>query len=196
MSPPFSDRLTNIKWKEHHHRSNKRSTRSCIRISPWLSFHSSFRFLSLPLWPSILRHLLLSKTLVSVQQREKFLLCPKAHHPLATQNPTGAIYRQRRCPSVPFNTPTLLSNFSFWFFSARPSTELNVDIKVSVGDGEPIESALRRFKREVNKSGHLMELRHRKTFETPQLKKKRKVKEARMRIKFERMQRRRMANRT
>jgi small subunit ribosomal protein S21 len=80
--------------------------------------------------------------------------------------------------------------------SARPSTELNVSIKVNVGDGEPIESALRRFKREVNKSGHLMELRHRKTFETPQLKKKRKVKEARMRIKFERMQRKRMSNRT
>eukprot|EP00980_Cylindrotheca_fusiformis_P031727 scaffold26871_cov147-Cylindrotheca_fusiformis.AAC.2 len=79
---------------------------------------------------------------------------------------------------------------------ARPSTELNVNIKVSVGDGEPIESALRRFKREVNKSGHLMELRHRRYFENPQQKRKRKIKEARMRIKFERMQRRRMANRT
>ncbi|CAJ1950892.1 unnamed protein product [Cylindrotheca closterium] len=76
------------------------------------------------------------------------------------------------------------------------NTELNVNIKVSVGDGEPIESALRRFKREVNKSGHLMELRHRRTFENSQEKAKRKVKEGRMRIKFERMQRKRMANRT
>ena len=82
------------------------------------------------------------------------------------------------------------------FVTARPSTELNVNIKVVVGDGEPIESALRRFKREVNKSGHLMELRHKRTFENSQEKKKRKIKEGRMRAKFERMQRRRMANRT
>ena len=79
---------------------------------------------------------------------------------------------------------------------ARPATALNVNVKVEVGDGEPIESALRRFKREVNKSGHLMELRHKRYFENPQERKKRKVKEARMRKKFERMQRRRMANRT
>ena len=61
-----------------------------------------------------------------------------------------------------------------------------------MGDGEPIESALRRFKREVNKSGHLMELRHRRYFENSQERKKRKVKEGRLRKKFERMQRRRM----
>lgn len=65
-----------------------------------------------------------------------------------------------------------------------------------MGDGEPIESAIRRFKREVNKSGHLMELRHKRHFENSQERKIRKVKEARMRIKFERMNRRRMANRT
>ena len=63
---------------------------------------------------------------------------------------------------------------------------------MEVGDGESIESALRRFKREVNKSGHLMELRHRRYFENSQQKKKRKIKEARMRIRMERMQRRRM----
>ena len=78
----------------------------------------------------------------------------------------------------------------------RETTSLNVKVKVEVGDGEPIESALRRFKREVNKSGHLMELRHKRYFENPQERKKRKIKEARMRKKFERMQRRRMANRT
>jgi len=37
----------------------------------------------------------------------------------------------------------------------------------------------------------LMELRHKRYFENPQERKKRKVKEARMRKKFERMQRRR-----
>ena len=37
---------------------------------------------------------------------------------------------------------------------------------VTVNDGEPIESALRRFKQSVSKSGHLMELRNRKRFES------------------------------
>lgn len=64
-------------------------------------------------------------------------------------------------------------------------------IKVVVGDGEPIESALRRFKREVNKSRHLIELRHKRFFENKQDRKKRKIKEAGMRRKFERMQKRR-----
>lgn len=76
--------------------------------------------------------------------------------------------------------------------AAPSSTELAVKVKVQVGDGEPIESAIRRFKREVNKSGHLMELRHRRHFENSQDRKKRKIKEARMRKKFERIQRRRM----
>ena len=55
------------------------------------------------------------------------------------------------------------------------------------GDGEPMESLLRRFKREVNKSGHLMELRHRRYFEDSQDVKKRKIKEARRRKKNIRM---------
>ena len=76
--------------------------------------------------------------------------------------------------------------------AAASSTSLAVSVKVEVGEGESIEQALRRFKREVNKSGHLMELRHRRYFENSQQKKKRKVKEARMRIRMERMQRRRM----
>jgi len=65
-----------------------------------------------------------------------------------------------------------------------------------VNDGEPIESALRRFKREVNKSGHMMELRHRRYFENSQEKKKRKIKEGRMRIRMERMRKRRERTRT
>ena len=55
-----------------------------------------------------------------------------------------------------------------------------------------IESALRRFKREVNKSGHLQDLRHHRYHENAQEKKKRKAAQARMRKRFERMQRRRM----
>jgi len=87
-------------------------------------------------------------------------------------------------------------HFSFIFPTATSNTELGVSIKIQVGEGEPVESAIRRFKREVNKSGHLMELRHRRYFENKQEKMKRKVKEARMRKRLERMQRKRMANRT
>lgn len=81
---------------------------------------------------------------------------------------------------------------SIFTASRKVDTSLAVKIKVAVGDGEPIESALRRFKREVNKSGHLMELRHKRYFENPQERIKRKVKEGRLRKKFERMQKRRM----
>lgn len=87
-------------------------------------------------------------------------------------------------------------SYSFIFATATSNTELGVSIKIQVGEGEPVESAIRRFKREVNKSGHLMELRHRRYFENKQEKMKRKVKEARMRKRLERMQRKRMANRT
>ena len=78
----------------------------------------------------------------------------------------------------------------------RPTTSLDVKVKVNVGDGEPVESALRRFKRAVSASGHLIELRHKRYFENSQERKKRKIKERGLRVKFERMQRKRMAKRT
>ncbi|KAJ1493404.1 hypothetical protein T484DRAFT_1929240 [Baffinella frigidus] len=60
-----------------------------------------------------------------------------------------------------------------------PLSQLSmVDIKVSVNDGEPIESAIRRFKMACSKSGHLMELKRRKTFETNNEKMIRKDKES------------------
>mmetsp|Transcript_6533 Transcript_6533/g.7247 ORF Transcript_6533/g.7247 Transcript_6533/m.7247 type:complete len:109 (+) Transcript_6533:113-439(+) len=80
--------------------------------------------------------------------------------------------------------------------SPRPITSLDVNVKVNLGDSEPIESGLRRFKRAVSNSGHLMELRHKRYFENKQEKTKRKVKEGRLRKKFERQQRKRMAKRT
>ena len=80
---------------------------------------------------------------------------------------------------------------------AGTSTSLSAAlVKIDVGDGEPVESALRRFKREVSKSGHLVVLRHKRHFESSQEKRIRKLKEGRMRRKFERMARRRAANQT
>ena len=73
-----------------------------------------------------------------------------------------------------------------WTASARPGQRQVVRMAaketyqalVVVNDGEPAESALRRFKREVSKSNVIMELRRRRNFENTQDKKKRKSKEA------------------
>ena len=96
------------------------------------------------------------------------------------------------CALSSANSNILLTIFLPLLTETAPSTALNVDIKVVVGEGEPIESALRRFKREVNKSGHLMDLRHKRYFENSQERKKRKIVQARFRKRMERMQARRM----
>ena len=51
--------------------------------------------------------------------------------------------------------------------------------EVRVHEGESIENALRRFKRKVEKSGILTELRKRQHFEKPSVKRKRKQAQAR-----------------
>ncbi|OGQ04494.1 MAG: 30S ribosomal protein S21 [Deltaproteobacteria bacterium RIFCSPLOWO2_01_44_7] len=48
-------------------------------------------------------------------------------------------------------------------------------------DGESFESALRRFKKQCEKSGILTELRKREYYEKPSLKRKRKSQQARKR---------------
>ena len=52
---------------------------------------------------------------------------------------------------------------------------------VKVRDGESFESALRRFKKSVEKSGLLSEVRKREHFEKPSVKKKKKAIAARKR---------------
>lgn len=47
--------------------------------------------------------------------------------------------------------------------------------QVVVGENENIESALRRFKRQVSKAGVFSEVKRRRHFETPQDKQKRKA---------------------
>ena len=59
-------------------------------------------------------------------------------------------------------------------------------IKLICTDDEPIENTLRRFKRSVNQSGHLMVLRHKELWETAADKKKRKRETARMMNRIER----------
>ena len=65
------------------------------------------------------------------------------------------------------------------------------NVKIVVKDGESIEQTIMRFRREVNKSGHLRVLRTKRYFEDAREKKKRKVAEARRKMKFMRQRKRR-----
>ena len=56
---------------------------------------------------------------------------------------------------------------------------------VRVKDNEPIESAIRRFKKQCEKAGILAELRKREHYEKPSVRKKRKMREARKRLRRE-----------
>jgi ribosomal protein S21 len=60
-------------------------------------------------------------------------------------------------------------------------------VKLTISDPEePIENVIKRFKRAVNQSGHLMELRHRELWETAADKRKRKFERARQLNRIER----------
>lgn len=60
-------------------------------------------------------------------------------------------------------------------------------VTVKVRDGESIEEALRRFKRECERNGIMQEIKRREFYEPPSVKRKRKAAEARRKM------RRRMA---
>jgi small subunit ribosomal protein S21 len=53
--------------------------------------------------------------------------------------------------------------------------------EVRVGENEPIESALKRFKKKIQKAGILSEIKRRERYEKPSIKKKRKSEAARKR---------------
>ena len=53
--------------------------------------------------------------------------------------------------------------------------------EVKVGENESIESALKRFKKKIQKAGILSEIKRRETYEKPRIKRKRKSEAARKR---------------
>ena len=53
--------------------------------------------------------------------------------------------------------------------------------EVRVGDNESIESALKRFKKKIQKAGILSEIKRRERYEKPSIKKKRNSEAARKR---------------
>ena len=56
--------------------------------------------------------------------------------------------------------------------------------EVRIEDGESLESALKRFKKKVQKAGILTEVRRREHHEKPSVRKKRKQAQARKKKKF------------
>ncbi len=64
-------------------------------------------------------------------------------------------------------------------------------VLVKVREGETIEDALRRFKRECERNGIMQEIKRREYFESPSAKKKRKAAEARRKLKRRSMRQRR-----
>ena len=65
-------------------------------------------------------------------------------------------------------------------------------VEIEIEQGEPLEKALRRFRKATNMSGHLRLLRNRRTFENAHDKKIRKDKESLMRQARARRSRRQM----
>lgn len=65
--------------------------------------------------------------------------------------------------------------------------------EVRVNDGESLEAALRRFKREVLKAGIIIEVKKRKHYESPRSRKKKKKEEAKRKAIMSSPNRKRMA---
>jgi small subunit ribosomal protein S21 len=51
--------------------------------------------------------------------------------------------------------------------------------KVHIKENEPLEKALRRFKKKIEREGTIREVKARKHYEKPSVKKRRKIREAR-----------------
>merc|ERR1712050_155249 len=66
--------------------------------------------------------------------------------------------------------------------ASSPQMRDVVRVQIDIEQGEPLEKALRRFRKASNQVGHLRILRNRKTFESSHDKKIRKTKEASMRL--------------
>ena len=66
------------------------------------------------------------------------------------------------------------------FFAARPEEtreeEIQIVTEIQLRKGEPVERALRRLKKRVDREGTLREVRNHRHFEKPSEKKRRKMK--------------------
>ena len=81
--------------------------------------------------------------------------------------------------------PYLQKNISLLVLNCKQKFPVKVVLKrmseVKVGENESIESALKRFKKKVQKAGILSEIKRRERYEKPSVKRKRKQEAARKR---------------
>ena len=85
-----------------------------------------------------------------------------------------------RVVGEPAHLPQIIPGLPKMFFIERK--ELLLMPGVYVKEDEPFENALRRFKKQVQKSGVLTETKKRRAYEKPSVKKKRKAMAARKRL--------------
>jgi small subunit ribosomal protein S21 len=85
-----------------------------------------------------------------------------------------------RVVGKPAHLPEIALGLPKMFFIERK--ELLLMPGVYVKEDEPFENALRRFKKQVQKSGVLTETKKRRAYEKPSVKKKRKAMAARKRL--------------
>ena len=78
-----------------------------------------------------------------------------------------------------YNTKVFVGEGSRKFLKARGGKKKMAEVKVK--EGESLDSALRRFKRQCARSGILTELRKREHYEKPSVKRKKKSEAARKR---------------
>jgi len=118
--------------------------------------------------------------------------------PVNTASALGDNVMEMQLPAVPETRPAQQgqSNRVGWGQVSPqdscplPRVALN-SIKINTRQGESVDSVIMRLRREVNKSGHLRTLRHKRFHEDAREKKKRKVAEARRKLKFMRQRKRR-----
>lgn len=97
----------------------------------------------------------------------------------------GGASEARRVRFVSFETTDIL--FANFF-------EVSMEVRIDVGESEPIDSAISRFRREVSKSGHIFELKRRQEFEPNSVKRQRKRKQAVRKAKLALFRGKRMEN--
>uniref|UniRef100_A0A7S2Y4B7 30S ribosomal protein S21 n=1 Tax=Fibrocapsa japonica TaxID=94617 RepID=A0A7S2Y4B7_9STRA len=68
--------------------------------------------------------------------------------------------------------------------AVQSGSSISMYVKINVGEGEPVDSAVQRFRREVNRAGHMRVLRNRRYFENSQQKAIRKEEQARQRARM------------
>ncbi|GJQ12246.1 hypothetical protein GpartN1_g4037.t1 [Galdieria partita] len=102
-------------------------------------------------------------------------------------------------PSLFLGQPVLSYPLNFQWRQARGLHQrgqglVSMEVRVDVGESEPIDSAIARFRREVSKSGHILELKRRQEFEPNSVKRQRKRKQAVRKAKLALFRGKRMEN--